>query len=119
MSEITKARAHRGLSAVLAHYREPRAVEVDWVLETGQGVVLIEAKSGATLADDFFAGLAAVGSRVAGSQHGPKVTRALVYGGERSSTQAGVAVLAWNDIAAGPWFDATKAGGQRQGSRSR
>ena len=102
-SEIVKARAHRGLPAVLAHYREPRAVEVDWVLETSNEIVLVEAKSGATLADDFFAGLAAVAKRMAGAPDGRRVTQTLVHGGQRSSRQAGVAVLAWNHIATGPW----------------
>lgn len=52
-SEIHKARANRGLPARIAHYRDAKGLEVDLVCETANGIVAIDAKSGATVVADL------------------------------------------------------------------
>jgi hypothetical protein len=46
VSEIAKARLHRGLSPSLFHYRDRKGDEIDAVLDRGDGLVAVEAKSG-------------------------------------------------------------------------
>ncbi len=54
-SEVLKQAVHRGERPNLFHYRDATGLEVDLVSEGAAGVVLAEAKSGATVASDFSA----------------------------------------------------------------
>jgi hypothetical protein len=57
VSEILKARAHRGLPPSLSCFRDRKGAAVDAVLETGQGMIAAETKSGRTVAADFVTAL--------------------------------------------------------------
>ena len=52
-SEIVKRTAHQGIRRELFHYRDAAGLEVDLVSTDARRVILIEAKSGATIASDF------------------------------------------------------------------
>jgi len=103
ISEMLKARVHRGLQPSLFFYRDRKGVEVDAVLERGDRLLAVETKSGQTVAEDFFAGLEAFGRQVGASPRTPKVRGALVYGGDQAQTRSGVDVIPWSQIHAYDW----------------
>ena len=93
-SELVKGAINRGEEPDLHFWRDAAGHEVDLLLERGGNLVPIEIKSGATLADDFFAGLRYWLS-LAGHPDGPA---ALVYGGAPSVRRQGIAVYSWADL---------------------
>ena len=97
-SEVMKQAAHRGERAQLFHYRDAGGLEVDLVSETAGGLLLTEAKSGATVARDFTQSVdqLAVAAR-AGGVH-PAVAPRVVYGGATRHSRNGTDILPWTEI---------------------
>jgi predicted AAA+ superfamily ATPase len=97
--EIRKARANRGETRGLHHYRETRGHEIDLIVEGGAALRLVEMKSGATTAGDWFDGLRTaadgVGELSAGHDRAESI---LLYGGDRRTTRRGTTVLPWNRV---------------------
>ncbi len=106
-SEIVKARVHRGLPASLFHARDRKGAEVDLVLERNEGLLLVEAKSAATVADDFFAGLEAVAPRLAPARGGKTPQRVVVYGGTERQQRSQGLVLPWSMVDQFDWAGTT------------
>jgi len=104
VSEIVKARVHRGLEPSLAFYRDQSGREVDLVLEEGARTLLVEVKSGKTIAADFFDGLEEVAAIV-----GSNPERLLVYGGDARQSRSNVTVLPWSEVAMHPWHGSRTA----------
>jgi hypothetical protein len=102
-SEVLKARVHRGLPADLFHLREVRGAEVDLIIEDGMRVLAIEAKSGATVSEDFFRGLRRLTETVAARQSAPEVRGRVVYGGTEGQRRHGIEVLPWSRIQEVAW----------------
>jgi len=102
-SEIYKAGAHAGLEPTLFHLREDRGAEIDLVLETGDHLLLVEAKSGATIAPDALRSLNVVAERLAASAVTGRVGRRLIYGGDTSQERSQAEVVSWSDIQARSW----------------
>jgi hypothetical protein len=101
-AEILKARLHRRRSADLYHLRETRGVEVDLVVEADETVFAVEAKSGATVASDFFGALRAFAERVDDGR--PKdLTLRLVFGGDTAQDRSDVEVIPWHGVQARGW----------------
>ncbi len=100
-SEILKARANRGLEPELFHFREPRGLDVDLVLDEGLRATLVEAKSGATVAPEMLEPL----NRLAGLLGGrcEQVDRVLVYGGDTVQLRSGVDVRSWSRLHERRW----------------
>ena len=94
VSELMKNALHRGEEPDLYFWRDSVGHEVDLLLDHGAEIVPIEIKSGATLVDDFFAGLR-YWLNLAGTPDGPA---ALVYGGDRSVRRSGVVAYSWADM---------------------
>jgi hypothetical protein len=103
VSEIAKARLHRGLLPSLSHYRERKGDEVDVVLDRGDGLVAVEAKSGQTVASDFFPPLARFDASIGQQRPQRRVVRVLAYGGDRSERRDECRVLPWNRIKDFDW----------------
>jgi predicted AAA+ superfamily ATPase len=102
-SEIYKARVHRGLEPALFHFRESRGVDVDVVIDDGDLLALVEAKSGATVAEDFFGSLGRLRDRLLEhSEHRTPKLR-LVYGGDSAQRRHGVQVIPWREISHARW----------------
>ena len=101
-AEIYKARVHAGLSTRLSHARLTRGAEVDVVLERGEEIVLVEAKSGATLAPSQARHVRSLAAELeeAGATH---VAKRLVYGGDRDATRSGVELIGWASIQNASW----------------
>ena len=83
--EVLKHRFNRGRRSNLTFFRDSGGLECDLLYETGSGMGAIEAKSGATVASDWFDSLNRVAKELPGI-----TTRAVVYGGaERQSRRDG------------------------------
>lgn len=103
VSEVYKARVHRGLDPRLSHYRDAKRLEVDLLVELGASVVLLEAKSGATVAGDMLRPLHRLAEMLrVGGEHRPLDLR-LVYGGDAGSRREDVAITAWSDVQSLGW----------------
>ena len=103
VTEVAKARLHAARPRDLFHVREDRGLEVDLVAEAGAVVYGVEVKSGATLAQDFFAPLTAFVGDVAHRFPHLNPASRLVYGGDRRETRAGVEVVPWLDVQSVEW----------------
>jgi predicted AAA+ superfamily ATPase len=102
-SEILKARVHRGRPADLYHLREARGVEVDLIIEDGTRARSVEAKSGATIAGDFFSHLEALRERVRKQLPHLQMEPRVVHGGDRSETRHGIEAVPWGRIQELDW----------------
>ena len=106
-SELTKVIAQQGRFDRLHHYRDAKKLEVDLVVESPEVVHLVEAKSGATIASDFFDALRKLGEATtapakAGSAAAPSsrlVLRWVVYGGDTEQKRTDCTALPWRDVA--------------------
>ncbi len=92
LSELFKARLHRGDEPDISFWRDSAGHEIDFVIDDGETLTPIEAKSGQTVAGDFFAGLR-FWKKLSGVREA-----ALVYGGDRSFRREGVNVYPWSDL---------------------
>jgi len=102
-SEIYKARTHAGKRPDLYHYRDAKRLEVDMVLERGDALVLVEAKSGSTVGQDYFGSLSRLAASIEAKEDAPLVEQILVYGGDSGQQRSGVEVRTWHEIAEGRW----------------
>jgi len=91
VSEIVKNYVHRGLEPDVYFWRDSSAHEIDLVIERGERLVPVEAKSGETFASDFLDGIR-YWRGLSGKNAQPA---ALVYGGETSYLREGVVVMSW------------------------
>ena len=92
IAEALKVGCNAGEPTDLYHWRDQRDNEVDLIVESSHGPHPVEIKSGATVASDFFKGLARWRSMA-----GPSTPATLVYGGGESYFRNGVDVRAWRD----------------------
>jgi uncharacterized protein len=104
-AEIHKARAHAGQTTWLSHHRETRGAEVDVVVETARALLLVEAKSGATISSDFFRGLDGLAASLRDLEPQRPVEEILVYGGDQQERRSHAQVVPWRDIHAVGWTD--------------
>lgn len=102
-AEIFKARAHAAREPNLSHFRDAKRGEVDLVVEAEEATLLVEAKSGATVDNDFFTRLAAVATRLQSKGGSRPIERRIVYGGEARQKRSDVTVLPWSAIASATW----------------
>jgi predicted AAA+ superfamily ATPase len=79
VAEVLKWFWHRGRRAGLHFYRDSDGVEIDILVELGNGVFPIEVKSGETIGSDFFKGLRSFARQY---HTPPRNGGALVYGGK-------------------------------------
>lgn len=103
VSEVTKARLHRGTPLALSFFRSRKGAEVDLVLERALDVVAVEVKSGGTVASDFFAPLAAFARLLEASRPRRRVRSVLVYGGAEARAAGDVQVLPWRELQGFDW----------------
>lgn len=92
LSELIKNRLNRGLEPDLYFWRDSAGLEVDFLLECGETLTPVEAKSGTTMTSEFLDGLKRWQS-LSGLRDGPA---ALVYGGDEASRRSGVVVYPWS-----------------------
>jgi len=95
-SEILKRFTHAGLSSPMTFFRSRDGAEVDIVVPGEASLIAIEAKSGLTVASDYFRGIASL-EAVAERLEPPEPVRAfVVYGGDETQERTEGTVVAWS-----------------------
>jgi len=97
-SEIMKRAAHEGVRRELFHYRDAAGLEVDLVLSDAQSVMLIEAKSGATIASDFTHAVDRLAQGVRQRDPQRAISTRVVYGGATRQSRGDTQLLPWHEI---------------------
>ncbi|MFQ5766938.1 MAG: ATP-binding protein [Acidobacteriota bacterium] len=105
VSEVLKARTHRGLPPNLTFFRNRKGAEVDLVIELGRKLLAIETKSGQTIAGDFFAGLEIFAELVQSSSLEHEVRAFVVYGGIDPQRCSRASVIPWSRLDTSRWWD--------------
>ncbi|MEA3276167.1 MAG: ATP-binding protein [Pseudomonadota bacterium] len=98
VSEIYKGYVHRGIGPNLFHYREPRGLEIDLLIDRGARLDVVEIKSGETLSPDFFKNLGRFPARLGESDPSHRIEGFVIYGGERSQQRSQAQVVSWRDV---------------------
>ncbi len=91
LSELMKIFTNQGLTPDIWFWRDAKGHEVDLIVETENGIIPIEIKSGRTVVKDFFKGLNYY-RKTAKNEDGHA---ALIYGGNETRVQQGTVVLPW------------------------
>ena len=96
MTEFTKAAAHAGRVPTIGFLRDKEGHEIDAIVESGNVLHAIEAKSGQTVPSDAFKGLDFWRPKFPPG----KTSRSwLVYGGDSVQPRQNVTVLPWHGLA--------------------
>lgn len=101
LSEILKARLHRGRLRQLYFYRDSQKLEADLVLERNGRTVLIEAKSGRTLSSGLFTNLHKV--QAALEIPSEKCEKILAYGGQQMQKRGQILACPWDRLGELDW----------------
>lgn len=103
VSEILKARSNRGLEPDLYHLREARGLEIDLIIEAGETLFGVEAKSGATVASGFTDHLREFRRRIEEELPHLHCETRLVYGGDNVQARGEVCIIPWSAIQESSW----------------
>lgn len=101
-----------GLVCTLLGIRSPdhlvhhplRGAEVDVIVDASDGLILVEAKSGATVPRDALGALGQVAARLEDLADAGRIRGRLVYGGDTSQPRGAGDVVAWSDIHERSWL---------------
>ena len=94
VTEALKHRFNRGQQPNLSFFRDSTGLECDVFYETGHGISAIEAKSGSTVASDYFTAINRVGELV------PDVSaKTVVYGGAARQSRSDCEVVPLAELA--------------------
>jgi len=102
-SEILKHRAHRGRPPGLSFFQDRKGHEVDVLVDRGASTIAVEAKSGQTVASDFFRGLRVFDAVTSAVEAARRVQHRIVYGGSERQRRSGVDVLPWSAFDTSDW----------------
>ncbi len=103
VSEIFKARVHRGLASNLSFFRDRKGLEVDAIVERGNEILAVETKSSQTIAPDFFGSLTSFARALGTSKRAPKVTAIVVYAGALQQRRSEATVVPWSKLDSVDW----------------
>ena len=100
VTEALKHGFNRGRQPNLSFFRDSRGLECDLFYETGQGISAIEAKSGSTVASDYFTSINRVAELV------PAVSaKTVVYGGMARQSRSDCEVVPLAGVRRECWSD--------------
>lgn len=102
-SEVLKVRIHQATGVGLSFFRDRRGREVDVVVDRGDSLLAVEAKSGAGVPTDAFDGLEAFDEIAAKAWPARPIARRLVYGGTDAQQRTYAAIVPWNSIDKQEW----------------
>lgn len=94
LTELLKGRSNRGREDNLYFWRSHAGHEIDILMDQGHQLLPVEAKSGSTIASDWFDSL----RRWRDLAGGEAATPYLVYGGRQAQRRTDVKVLPWVQI---------------------
>jgi len=101
ISEIYKARVHRGGEPDLYYWRDVKGLEIDLIALSGPHAAIVEIKSGQTFHPKFIGPLDRFAALVEKQDKLVTSTSAfLVYAGEETFRHGNVAVLPWKGVSA-------------------
>lgn len=103
VSEIIKQRCNRGESNGVYFFRDKSGLEADMLVQGRNGLKLVEAKSGQTIASDWAANLGKIKELF--EKIGQAVSCVVVHGGAERQERNGVVYLPWNQIQEFSWAD--------------
>jgi predicted AAA+ superfamily ATPase len=98
VSEVLKARLHRGLHGACYFLRDRKGFEVDLFLDVGDRLIATEIKSGQTVAGDFFTNLEKLMRWQPTVLDDRSLEARVVYGGSQRQQRRTVDVIPWNEI---------------------
>lgn len=97
VSEAVKAFVHVARHPSVSFYRDRRGLEIDLVIERGQNVWLVEAKSSQTALPEFASNLHKLESVLSNALGGLTVRSLVVYGGTQLLESKGVSYVPWRE----------------------
>ena len=103
VTEILKARVHRGLAGGLFFLRDARGAEIDLLVEAGKRLIAVEAKSGSTVASDFFTSFDRLDDALAAALSGRVQENVLIFGGDTGQRRSSARVLSWREVPGFGW----------------
>ena len=95
VSERLKYDFHQGRRPDLHFYRDHGGREIDLLIGSSAGTLLVEAKSGTTIHHELIAETSRTCGAVEGLIRMPIAGRTLVTGGDESMTRQGISVVGW------------------------
>lgn len=105
VAELYKRRVHKGRAPDLAHYRDHQRLEVDLVIESPRRILLVEMKSGATVAKDFTSALDRLASLVGRRGEERPLELRLVFGGTEAPPSGETKLIPWSQLHDHSWED--------------
>jgi predicted AAA+ superfamily ATPase len=102
LSEIVKVHLHGGAAPDVTFFRDAHGLEADAVVPAGERAIVVEAKSGATVASDAFDSLDQVTAVLARGKK-ENAAKVVVHGGEERWTQRAATALPWGEIDRYDW----------------
>lgn len=100
VSEIIKHRTNKALRGGIFYYRDSHATEADMIVETGEKVVIVEAKSGSTFSSDMFK--SALSCKKVIEEKAKTEIRA-VYGGDNTQPMKDNLLVSWKKVQSFDW----------------
>ena len=97
-SEVLKRFAHAGRTSPMTFFRSRDGAEVDIVIDEAASITAIEAKSGQTVASDFFRGIATLEAIAARITPPRPVRPFVVYGGDETQQRTKGTIVAWSAL---------------------
>jgi predicted AAA+ superfamily ATPase len=91
VAELYKSFEHAGREPRLYHWRDATGHEIDVIIDTGDGCIPVEIKSGQTVNSDTLRGIT-WWMDLTGKRNGPGV---VVHGGTEHQRRSGITVLPW------------------------
>lgn len=92
--EMLKDHFNRGEIPMLYYWRDKTGNEIDFIRETGNKTIIIEAKAGKTIHENFFSGFK-LWNKVSNNKADHSY---LIYGGESRQKRSIATILPWKDI---------------------
>lgn len=96
VAELQKSYLNRGKKPGLYHYRENSGLEFDVLMETAEGLVPVEIKSGQTISSEFFKSFTQAASREELAAQWCVGQGRIVYAGDAGQVRHGVRVVSWD-----------------------
>ena len=96
VTEVVKHRMNAGERGGLSFYRDQHGLEADLLVETANGVRIVEAKAGRTVVPDMLAPAKRIAEALGDAVVPPPV---VVYGGDSAQGRSDVRATPWHDVA--------------------
>jgi hypothetical protein len=104
VTEVIKARLHRGLGQGAHFLRDRKGFEIDLLLDLGDRLIAVEAKSGQTVAGDFFANLERLPAELPDALAQRTLEARVIFGGTAPQRRREILVVPWSEVKDLSWW---------------